>query len=192
MIRRLRVFWGSASCEKVATKVLPPHARRDPLLEERSRNLLEPLAPELAERLIIGWNLRLRTTAGVAIAARSEVWLNPRLRSVSEEEIDRTLRHEIAHLLAHHRSGRKRLQPHGLEWRKACHDLGIPDEARTHQLPFPRRRMKRKYLLRCPSCGQSHERVRLPRRRVACLSCCRLYYGGLYHERFRLEVLEIP
>lgn len=163
--------------------------QRDPSLEERARAILIPLAPELAGSIVAGWNARMRTTAGVAIAARWEVWLNPALRKISGEEVDRTLLHELAHLLAQHRHGRRRLSPHGPEWRQACRDLGIPGEERTHRLPFVARRMKRRYLLRCPGCGESHDRVRRPRGRYACLACCRRHNRGLYDERFRFEVL---
>ena len=162
--------------------------KRDSDLEERARRHLEPLAPRLIPLLVVGWNSRMRTTAGVAITSRSEVWLNPGLRSISEEEVEKTLLHELAHLLAQHRHGRRPLAPHGPEWMQACVDLGIPGESRTHQLPFIGRRMKRQYLLRCPGCGESHERVRAPRRAVACLACCRAHNKGVYHERFRLLV----
>ena len=165
--------------------------KRDPLLEERARLLLYPLAPILAPLVVVGWNSRMRTTAGVAIAARWEIWLNPSLREISEDEVEKTLLHELAHLLAQHRHGRRRLSPHGMEWREACRDLGIPDEKRTHQLPFEGRRMRRRYLLRCPKCGETHRRVRVPRRRIACLACCRAHHGGIYHECFRFQVSEI-
>jgi predicted SprT family Zn-dependent metalloprotease len=136
----------------------------------------------------VGWNSRMRTTAGIAIASRREIWLNPALRDISEDEVEKTLLHELAHLLAQHRHGRRRIAPHGAEWRQACIDLGIPDEKRTHQLPFVGRRMKRRYRLRCPGCGHSHERVRRPRGRIACLACCRIHNGGRYDERFRFEL----
>jgi predicted SprT family Zn-dependent metalloprotease len=45
--------------------------------------------------------------------------------AVVHDEIDRTLRHELAHLLAQFRVGRRRIAPHGPEWRIACRDLGI-------------------------------------------------------------------
>lgn len=189
MIGRLRRFLG----EKAKTS--SPPARRhhgsrqqDPELEGRARFLIHPFAPELSGLLVVGWNSRMRTTAGVAIAARSEIWLNPSLRDISAGEIERTLLHELAHLLAQYRHGRRRLQPHGPEWRQACRDLGIEGEERTHHLPFQTRRLKRRFLLRCPGCGESHERVRPPKRRVACMACCRMHHGGVYHERFRLEI----
>ena len=170
------------------------HKTRDAELEILARMLIHPLAAELAPFLVVGWNSRMRTTAGVAIATLSEVWLNPALRSISKDEIRRTLLHELAHLLAYHRHARRRfprLEPHGIEWSEACRDLGIAGESRTHQLPFQGRRMTRRYRLRCPVCHESHERVRPPKRRVACLACCRSHHGGRYHERFRLDVLKI-
>jgi predicted SprT family Zn-dependent metalloprotease len=105
--------------------------------------------------------------------------------------VDRTLLHELAHLLARHRHGRRRLAPHGAEWREACRNLGIPGEGRTHQLPFTARRMRRRYRLRCPGCGESHDRVRRPQGRIACLSCCRIHNRGLYDERFRFVILNL-
>jgi len=180
---------------------LPDHPRnrpgsrtsktRDPLLEQRARDMVRELAPSLAPLLVVGWNSRMRTTAGVAIASHWEIWLNPALREISLEEVDRTLLHELAHLLAQHRHGRRRLAPHGPEWQQACRDLGIPGEGSTHQLPFTGRRMKRRYLLRCPGCGESHDRVRIPRRKIACLSCCRSHSSGIYDERFRFEVARL-
>jgi predicted SprT family Zn-dependent metalloprotease len=164
---------------------------RDPVLEQRARDMVRELAPSLAPLIVVGWNSRMRTTAGVAIASHREIWLNPALREISLEEVDRTLLHELAHLLAQHRHGRQRLAPHGPEWMQACRDLGIPGEGRTHQLPFTARRMKRRYLLRCPGCGESHDRVRIPRRRIACLGCCRTHNRGIYDERFRFEVSRI-
>jgi len=162
--------------------------KRDPLLEERSRMILSPFAPKLSDLVTVGWNFRMRTTAGIANAARWEVWLNPALRNISEIEVEKTLLHELAHLLAQYRHGRRRLSPHGPEWREACRDLGIPDEKRTHQLPFIGRRMKRRYLLRCPGCGEGHQRVRRPKGRVACLACCRFHNKGIYDERFRFKI----
>ncbi|MBM3857252.1 MAG: SprT family zinc-dependent metalloprotease [Verrucomicrobia bacterium] len=163
-------------------------AQRDFILEEEARRLLQAHSPSLAERVTIFWNPRMRTTAGLASYQRWEVILNPALQKISEAEVDKTLRHELAHLLARDRSGRKRIAPHGPEWRQACVDLGIPHESRTHQLPFVRRRQQRKFFYQCPSCKEILSRVRKPRHPIACLACCRKYAGGKYEERFRFEV----
>lgn len=162
---------------------------RDFILEKKARQLLEPHSPRLAEQVIVVWNSRLRSTAGLASCQRWEVTLNPELKKISEEEVDKTLRHELAHLLARSRSGRKRIAPHGPEWRQACIDLGIPNESRTHQLPFVRHQQQRKFFYRCPSCKETLSRVRKPRRKIACLACCRKYAGGKYEERFRFEMV---
>lgn len=162
--------------------------RRDPALEERVRSALRGIDPELASSVRAGWNHRMRTTAGIALLSTKEIWLNPALREISEAEVGRTLLHELAHLLAQHRNGRRRLRPHGSEWRVACRDLGIPDESRTHRFPFQGRRLRRRYRLECPSCGLVYKRVRPPKRRLACLACCRAHHGGLYSEKFRFVV----
>lgn len=165
--------------------------KRDPLLEEKVRKALRGLDPVLGDLVTAGWNSRMRTTAGVAVLGRNQIWLNPALREISEGEVDRTLLHELAHLLARHRHPHRRMDPHGKEWREACHELGIPGESRTHRLPFHARRLKRRFILRCPVCERHHERVRRPRRPLACLHCCRAYNGGLYDEKFRFVINKI-
>jgi len=179
-----------AQSSPVAVKVVgePP----DPLLAE-SRVLLRAAgAMALAERVRVEWDSRLRTTAGLAFPGRSLVRLNPRLREFGDDEIQRTLRHELAHLLAHERAGRRRIAPHGAEWRRACADLGLADEKRTHNLPLPRRVMTRRHHYRCPACGVAVARVQPMRRGSACLRCCRAHNRGRYDERFRFERIAPP
>ncbi|HEV3394003.1 MAG TPA: SprT-like domain-containing protein, partial [Chthoniobacterales bacterium] len=104
------------------------------------------------------------------------------------DEIERTLRHELAHLLAQWRAGRRRIAPHGSEWRQACRDLGIADEARCHNLPFVTKAYSRRYIYRCPNCKEEFPRVRRIRRAIACLACCRKHNGGDFDPRFRLRL----
>ncbi len=156
-------------------------------LEAASRRLLERAGcPGLAGLVKVRWNYRLRTTAGLACANEQLVSLNPRLIAFGMPEVDRTLRHELAHLVARYRSGRRRIEPHGPEWRQACVDLGLSNEKRCHDLPLPRRRMQAKHHYRCQHCRFDVFRVRPFRRAVACLKCCRTYSGGKYNEKFRL------
>jgi predicted SprT family Zn-dependent metalloprotease len=164
---------------------------RDPELEDKARIAVASLCPALAASVKVGWNTRLRTTAGIAILTSDEIWLNPALPEVSHAEVERTLLHELAHLLARHRYPHRRIASHGTEWVQACKDLGIGGETRTHRLPFHRRRLKRHFLLHCPVCGRHHERVRIPKRPLACLFCCRAHNHGLYDNRFRLIVKRI-
>ena len=175
------------------TEHCPPEKRgRDGALEAKARELLHSLgASAIADRVEVHWSSRLRTAAGRADYRRMLITLNPRLVAHGEEEIDRTFRHELAHLLAHRRAGRRRIQPHGSEWRKACADLGIAGEARCHSLPFPVRQRVRPFLYRCPACQREFPRVRRIRRGLACLACCRRHNRGRYDERFRLRLVTI-
>jgi predicted SprT family Zn-dependent metalloprotease len=163
---------------------------RDPVLEAKAREILRHFGAHAPARKVqVEWNARLRTCAGRADSVHCLISLNLRLLEHGEAEVDRTFRHELAHLLAHFRAGRRRLPPHGAEWKKACRDLGIEDESRCHNLPFPVRRRAPRYLYKCPNCRSDFPRVRPIRRAIACLSCCRKYNRGQYDERFRLKRL---
>lgn len=168
---------------------------RDVDLESKARNLLRELgAAKLAREIRVEWNPRLKTAAGRADFRQKLISLNPLLRDVraglafNREEIDRTLRHELAHLLAQFRVGRRRIAPHGPEWREACRDLGIADEARCHNLPFATKAYPVRFVYRCPNCKQKFPRVRRIRRAIACLACCRKHNGGNFDPRFRLRL----
>jgi predicted SprT family Zn-dependent metalloprotease len=162
----------------------------DPILEKNAREILRQFGARAhAEKVQVEWNPRFRTCAGRADSVRSLISLNPRLLDHGPAEIDRTFRHELAHLLAHFRAGRRRIAPHGAEWKTACRDLGIGDESSCHNLPFPVRRRTPRYLYSCPNCRSDFPRVRPVRRAIACLACCRKYNRGKYDERFRLKRL---
>ncbi len=167
----------------------PPVVKAPPAgnpLEDLARNLLLDLGCiELAARVRVRWNPRMRSTAGTALASKSLITLNPRLQEFGTEEVERTLRHELAHLLAHHRAGRRRIAPHGREWQQACRDLGLTDEKRCHELPLPRRTMQARHKYQCPGCAVELQRVRPLRRGSACLACCRKHNRGRYDARFR-------
>ena len=98
----------------------------------------------------------------------------------------RTLKHELAHLVAYERNMRRRIEPHGIEWQVACADLGIAGEQPFHTLPFKRRRVKRNHAYTCPNCFSTIRRVKPIQRAVACYDCCRKFNHGAYHDRFRL------
>ena len=163
---------------------------RDFELEKKAREMLEALgAPELASAVHVEWNARLFSAAGRADFRRKLVSLNPRLREHDAVEIERTLRHELAHLLAQFRAGRRRVPPHGAEWRKACRDLGIGGESRTHALPFPIQRRSRRFLYECPRCGKEFPRVRRIKRAIACLDCCRKFNRGKFDSGAQLRLV---
>ena len=181
----LRLPNPEAGIEAVALQV----RQRDVDLETTAGELLRSLgAARIANELRVEWNTRLKTSAGRADYRHKLISLNPRLFE-HPAEIDRTLRHELAHILAQFRVGRRRLLPHGTEWRQACRDLGIADERRCHNLPFPARRHTPRFIYRCPNCRQEFPRVRRVRRAVACLACCRAHNGGEFDTRFRLKLV---
>jgi SprT protein len=157
-------------------------------LEEIARDLLRTNGAErIANDLRVEWNPRLKTAAGRADYREKLISLNPRLWD-HPAEIDQTLRHELAHVLAQFRAGRRRISPHGVEWQQACVDLGIADEKRCHNLPFAARTYAPRFVYRCPNCRQEFPRVRRMRRAVACLACCRKHNGGEFDLRFKLRL----
>jgi SprT protein len=163
---------------------------RDSMLEDKVREILSAAgAARLAALVRVEWNSRLRTCAGRADFHEKLVSLNPRLSEHGAGEIDRTLRHELAHLLAQFRAGRRRIRPHGHEWRDACRDLAIGDERRCHNLPFPTQERTRRFLYRCPNCQQDFPRVRRIKRAIACRACCRKHSRGEFDPRFRLSLI---
>src|SRR6266480_4483330 len=161
----------------------------DAELEKIARDLLRAHgATRIARELRVEWNSRLKTAAGRADYRQKLISLNPLLFE-HPAEIDRTLRHELAHILAQFRAGRRRILSHGGEWRTACRDLGIADEKRCHNLPFVASARVRRYLYKCPNCKCDFHRVRRIRRAVACLACCRAHNGGQFDVRFRLRLV---
>jgi SprT protein len=73
----------------------------------------------------IKWDLR-GTTAGKAYYRENLIRLNPVLLQNNEERfINRTPKHEAAHLIAFLKHGGL-IKPHGPEWQRVCWALGIP------------------------------------------------------------------
>jgi SprT protein len=174
-----------------AAPVLQLPAGQDIQLEQQARELLMAHgASRIASEVRVEWNPRLKSCAGRADYKTKLVSLNPLLVHHGPNEIHRTFLHELAHLLAQFRARRKRIPPHGDEWRRACHDLGIGDEKRCHNLPLPVRQTVRRYRYRCPNCQRDFPRVRAIRRPMACLACCRAHNRGRFDKRFRLRLVE--
>ena len=161
------------------------------VLLQTARELLRAYgADRIARELRVEWNSRLKTAAGRADYRQKLISLNPQLFE-HPTEIDRTLRHELAHILAQFRAGRRRVLPHGAEWRQACSNLGIADEKRCHSLPFKVSESARRYVYKCPQCQRDFPRIRRIMRAVACLACCRAHNGGEFDARFRLELVRL-
>ena len=163
---------------------------RDAALEEQTRAMLLALElPGVAKLVTVSWNARLRSTAGYARYPSWAIELNPKLREF-DGQVDRTLKHELAHLIAYHRAGRRRIEPHGCEWRLACTDLGIAGEKAQHRLPLQRKEVARTLIYACPACQAQVPRVRKFHRPTACLHCCNKHSGGQYDARFKLALVK--
>ena len=80
---------------------------------------------ELGRKVRVSWNSRMQTTAGRAWWPNRSIELNPKLKECEPEELWRTLKHELAHLVAYERCGRRQIDPHGPEWQAACIDVSI-------------------------------------------------------------------
>jgi SprT protein len=165
----------------------------DDRLSSKIRHLLEKLAcPGMAAKAYVRWNKKLTSTAGTACVRTGRVDLNPQVIRFGKEQIRRILRHEVAHLAAHERAGRRgmRLQTHGPEWRLACEELGIGGESAYHDLPLRSRVMEPKFFYQCPWCLKVVKRVRKYARCTACYDCCKAYSNGVYDPRFKFQRLE--
>lgn len=180
-------FEGSQGGAQACKRVTPVQTGVDAGLTRECVELALQLGlMDLARRLVVTWNRRMRSTAGRAFWPEVRIELNPKLLDLAPDEVRGTMLHELAHLVAYARAGRKRIKAHGMEWRLACCDLGIPNESATHNLPLPTREMPRKWRYTCPVCEEAIERVRKMKRYAGCYRCCQEYNGGYYHKKFRL------
>jgi predicted SprT family Zn-dependent metalloprotease len=158
----------------------------NPLLRRLDSSQIDPTKLECnMHSSVTSWKQMRR------VARKLECNMHSSLMSDAGEidEVERTLRHELAHLLAQWRVGRRRIAPHGAEWRRACRDLGIADEARCHNLPFASKVLPPRFVYVCPNCKDEFPRVRRIRRAIACVACCRKHNGGDFDPRFRLRLL---
>ena len=187
--KRLRTLVASVTLE---TEGLPKGIPAEDLTQQSIQKLNRLGLTSLAKRLQVLWNPRMRSTAGLAYPDLAVIVINPRLQEFGPIEVERTLLHELAHIVAQHRVGKRRIPPHGPEWQRACADLGLKDETRCHDLPLPRRKVTIKHIYLCPHCKIELERVRPFRRAAACLSCCKKFSKGEYDPRFKLIRLPPP
>lgn len=163
---------------------------RDPVLERQAKEMLNHLGLfDGSTKVHVLWNPKLRSTAGYAKWPLWRIELNPKLNNFPGE-VDRTLKHELAHLIAYARAGKRRIEAHGVEWRQACVDLGIPNESARHSLPLPRTQQTKRWIYQCPQCLTKIERVRRFNRYCACLACCKKFNQGQYDPRFQLELVD--
>jgi SprT protein len=126
--------------------------------------------PDLARRVAIVYNPRLRTTLGRAMLDDNRVELNVHLLRAYPDELLGTLTHELAHLVARMRYGNVR--PHGREFKALMRVVNM-SPATTHRLDTEGLKLRRRryiYLHRCEDCGMMFV-ARKPRRDCYCKAC---------------------
>jgi predicted SprT family Zn-dependent metalloprotease len=90
---------------------------------------------------------------------------------VSQEQVQATLVHEYAHLLAVKRHG-MRAGAHGAAWRQAMIDLGAEPKVR-HNYEVLRNKPRQQVTYLCVKCGKEFDRTRrLPKRRKYVHASC--------------------
>ncbi|MBS3733491.1 MAG: SprT-like domain-containing protein [Phycisphaerae bacterium] len=126
--------------------------------------------PELLRHVRIGYNSRLRTTAGRAVYDDARVELNPHLLGAHRDQLVATLAHELAHLAVRRRYGAG-AAPHGREFRTLLRAVNLSPD-RCHAMPAAKRLRRRRYLYlhRCSDCGQTFIARRV-RRDCYCRYC---------------------
>lgn len=187
VFRQLEFRFGREARGSVREAVEGAVLREDPGLAAWCADAAEGLGlAGLARRVKVSWNPRMRTTAGRAWWPDRVIELNPKLKQLEPEQMWRTLKHELAHLVAYERAGRRRIQVHGPEWELACRELGIGGEKPFHELPFRRRRMRKRFAYICPQCWSTIERVKKISHAVACYDCCRKFSRGQFDPKYRL------
>jgi predicted SprT family Zn-dependent metalloprotease len=127
--------------------------------------------PELVEKVLIGYNPRMRTALGRAWLKTGRVDLNPHLLRRAPKELVPTLAHELAHVAAWLRYGRS-ATPHGQHFRTLMRAVNLSPDA-THKVPtegLKRKRQRYLYLHTCGTCG-FRWLARSVRRRYYCRAC---------------------
>lgn len=161
-VRKLLSRWiGSPTAQPVLDFDTP---REELSIEAYAERLIDRLTAEfpMGYRPPILWK-KLRVTAGMAHTAEGKISLSSILLD-THEKLERTLKHEYAHLLAVARHGR-RAAGHGKHWRQAMLDIGEKPEV-YHRYPAQRNQSRQRVGYVCDRCGTTIVRKRrLPGRR---------------------------
>lgn len=102
---------------------------------------------------------------------------------INNEDIEDTIRHEIAHAIAYHHF---KSRGHCDVWKSVAVQVGAQPnrlrEASAINLAPP------KYTLHCHTCGTTMHRQRISKGGAACSSCCNTYNNGKYSAKYELEI----
>lgn len=125
-----------------------------------------------------GWNTR-RSSFGVCRLRKRRIEISSFLFStISKEEQEDTVLHEIAHALDFESRGRS---CHDLIWKMWARKVGAkPERCKSmDEAEEARKSLKCKYTLRCPN-GHEFHRHRYLRRELSCPTCNPLRYDERY------------
>lgn len=136
------------------------------LMDELGRELL---GASLTAR---GWTFgfdRAKTRLGVCRIRDKRITLSSHLsRTLPPDEVEDTVRHEIAHAIDAERRGRS---CHDRTWKAVAHACGAkPERCYSGDLPDD---PAAPYAATCPSCGATLDRYRQPATPLRCRSCAR-------------------
>jgi predicted SprT family Zn-dependent metalloprotease len=108
-------------------------------------SLNKPYLPCDLNQIMVVWNGRMRSRAGVCKPAELLIELNPNiLRSIPD--LEQTFIHELCHMAVSLRW--PYAQSHGLKWRGLMTQLGFKPE-RCHDLTIGRRHVQRRWQAAC-------------------------------------------
>jgi len=130
----------------------------------------------------IKWTLRGGTVAGTAKPEKWEVLLHPGYyKKYGQKYLDRTVVHEIAHLITYAVYGR--VKPHGKEWKYVMKTLGVKNIKRCHNYDPTGlvNRMKKEYVYSC-NCDENYNFTKIRHRKA--LNHMEKYGKHLYSCRF--------
>ena len=130
----------------------------------------------------IRYNRRLTSVAGRIIYRPALIELSVPLLGAHAEHLERTLLHEMVHAWLHLR---RLPSGHGAHFKRKMREVGLTSI--YHDMPVPRRRSRRRYVLACPACHVELLRRRRPGTAVSCAVCA----PSGYDRRFRMRVREL-
>ena len=99
----------------------------------------------------------------------------------NESQVLDTILHEIAHAMDYEERGDT---DHGTNWKRIAIEIGCNGE-RCYDLSEVKQ-PKMKYTTECGNCGNTNGKMRKPKRRPACGSCCKKYNNGKYTDKYKL------
>lgn len=134
----------------------------------------------LEDKNLLDWRITFnnaKSKLGHCDYMRKEISLSiPILLINSEEKVENTILHEIAHALVGYIHG------HDEVWRQKCLEIGGNGKTCSDDHV----RVQASYKAQCPHCGKEYSKFRQTKIRRACSDCCQKYNFGKFTEKFLL------